>query len=102
MGISLRGVSGRIDRLVSQMQQSREAELPDVRTMTTEALEAELLANYEATAGRPFTTFASPEEFVDAMRATRDRLRCPDRDGSFARQDEYALEFLKKRQTAQM
>ena len=71
MGMSLRGVLGRIDRLASRLQQSRAERWPDVGSMTTAELETELLTHYEASAGRPFETFASPEEFVDAMRARR-------------------------------
>ena len=100
MAASLRRVSAQIDRLASHLHKSREADLPDVRTMGTEALEAELLAICEAHAGRPIETFASPEEFVSAMRATRARLNVIDYDGTHARYDELAIECLKKHLTS--
>ena len=96
MAASLRRVSAQIDRLASQLHESREADYPDVRTMSSEALESELLAICEKHAGRPIETFASPEEFVSAMRATRAAANVIDYDGSHARHDELAVTFLKK------
>lgn len=97
---TLKHLSARVERLASRLHLSREGTLPDPRSMTSDQLEGELLAGYEALAGGPFDTFASPAEFIAAMRSTRTRLQLPDPDGSFAGNEQEALEFLQKRQAA--
>jgi hypothetical protein len=96
MGMSLRGVLGRIDRLASRLHESRNEDLPNVEEMRTEELEDELLAYYETNVGRPINTFASREEFAaEAVLATRKRFNLVDEGGKSAEEERWLVEFLK-------